>query len=89
MIIAKLAELGVYEPLPRGCVRLYETTEEANVAKKACMQRSQIARRHVIKDERLQGLEPPKFKPGRPKMFSTEEEAKAAHREQNRLCKQR
>ena len=59
------------------------------MAKKACMHRSQIARRQILKDARLQGLEPPKFKRGRPKMYATEEEAEAAHREQNRLCKQR
>ena len=74
---------------PWGRVRLYETTEEANMAKKACMHRSQISRRQILKDARLQGLEPPKFKRGRPKVYATEEEAKAAHRAQNRLCKQR
>ena len=89
MLTGKLAELGVYEPLPRGRARLYETKEEAVAAKKARLHRSQIARRQVIKDAQLQGMEPPKFKRGRPKMYATEEEAKAAHREQNRLCKQR
>ena len=59
------------------------------MAKKACMHRSQTARRQLLKDARLQGLEPPKFKRGRPKVYATEEEAKAAHSEQNRLCKQR
>ena len=89
MLSGKLAELGVYEPLPRGRVRLYETKEEAAVAKKARMRRCQVARRQVLKDARLQGLEPPKFKRGRPKMYATEEEAKAVQRAQNKLCKQR
>ena len=89
MLSGKLAELGVYQPLPRGRMRLYETQEEANMARKACLHRSQLARRQILKDARMQGLEPPKFKRGRPKMYATEEEAKAAQREQNRLCKQR
>jgi len=89
MLSGKLAELGVYEPLPRGRMRLYETQEEAMAAKRARMHVCQLARRQVIKDARMQGLEPPKFKRGRPKMYATEEETKAAHREQNRLCKQR
>ena len=89
MLTGKLAELGVYEPLPRGRARLYETKEEAVAAKKARLHRSQLARRQVLRDARQQGMEPPKFKRGRPKMYATKEEAKAAHREQNRLCKQR
>ena len=89
MLSGKLAELGVYEPRPRGRMRLYETQEEAVAAKRARMHVSQLAWRQVIKDARMHGLEPPKFKRGRPKMYATEEEAKAAHREQNRLCKQR
>ena len=89
MLSGKLAELGVYEPQPRGRMRLYETQEEAVAAKRARTHFCQLARRQVIKDARTQGLEPPKFKRGRPKMYATEEEAKAAHREQNRLCKQR
>ena len=59
------------------------------MARKACIHRSQLARRQILKDARMQGLEPPKFKRGRPKMYATEEEARAVHREQNRLCKQR
>ena len=89
MLSGKLAELGVYEPLPRGRMRLYETKEEAAAAKKVRMRFCQLARRQLLRDARLQGLEPPKFKRGRPKMYATEEEAKAAHRAQNRLCKQR
>ena len=89
MLSSKLAELGVYEPRPRGRNRLYETQEEAAAAKRARMHFCQLARRQVIKDARMQGLEPPKFQRGRPKLYATEEEAKAAHREQNRLCKQR
>ena len=89
MLTGKLAELGVYEPLPRGRARLYETKEEAVAAKRARMHFCQIARRQVLRDARLQGLEPPKFQRGRPNMYATEEEAKAAHREQNKLCKQR
>ena len=88
-MIGKLAELGVYEPLPRGRLRQYETREEANLAKKASMQRSQILRRQLVKDARLQGLEPPQFKRGRPKLYATEEEAKIAQRAQNKACKQR
>ena len=89
MLTEKLAELGVYQPLPRGRVRLYETEEEATQAKKARMQRCQVARRQLLKDAREQGVEPPKFKRGRPKMYATEEEAKAALKAQNKLCKQR
>jgi len=70
-------------------MRLYETKEQATLAKEACTQRSQVARRQVRKEERLQDLEPPKFKRGRPTVYATEEEAKAAQKEQNRLCKQR
>ena len=89
MMIEKLAELGACEPLPRGRLTRYETKEEAAVAKKESMQRSQILRRQLLKDAREKGLEPPQFKRGRPKLYTTEEEAKAAQRAQNKLCKQR
>ena len=89
MMIEKLTELGVCEPLPRGRLSRYDTREEAALAKKASMQRSQILRRQLVKDAREQGLEPPQFKRGRPRLYTTEEEAKAAQRAQNRLCKQR
>ena len=55
MMIEKLAELGVCEPLPRGRLSRYETKEEATLAKKASMQRSQILRRQLVKDAREQG----------------------------------
>ena len=89
MMIEKLTELGVCEPLPRGRLSRYETRDEATLAKKASTQRSQILRRQLMKDAREQGLEPPKFKRGRPKLYTTEEEAKVSQRAQNKLCKQR
>ena len=74
---------------PRGGLRRLGTKQEATLAKKASRQRSQIVRRQLLKDAREQGLEPPKFKRGRPKLYTTEEDAKVAQRAQNRLCKQR
>ena len=88
-MVEKLTELGVYEPVRRGRPRIYETVEEAALARKTCMHESQIARRQLLKDARRQGLEPPKLKRGRRPLYTTEEEARAAQRAQSRACKER
>ena len=82
-----LRELGLYTEPPRGRPALYSHDEKKRVK----AEQSRAARARAVADRATTkaGDAPPKRKLGRPKLYNTSQEAKAAQLAQNRVCMRR
>jgi hypothetical protein len=85
----RLAELGVYHSDGPGRPSLYDSYEEALVAKRHMARKAQNERRARIRDARLRGEDLPIFARGRKPLYATKLEALEAKRQQDKLASQR
>ena len=83
-----LTELGVHAKPPRGKPPTYTPEEAYRVRHQQC-KKAQIAMREEDMACKTAGLEPPTRKRGRPRIYATPAEAKAAGRAQNKVCRVR
>ena len=81
-----LDELGLYAAPPRGKRPTYSPEEARRVRRQ--QQKAALARARAVDRERQEtGLEPLVRRRGRPRIYATVEEAKAAMRAQNAVCR--
>ena len=85
----KLVELGVYHSDGPGRPSLYNSYEEALIAKRHMARNAQQQRRARIREAKLRGEDSPIFTRGRKPLYTTRLEAMEAKRQHDKLASQR